>query len=234
MLCLSVEVLLAAVTSLPLLNWTAPLLSRFPGTNPPAQSFPSLFWSALPQILLFCNVFSVSAHILLADQREWGWVGCSTRLHAGGPAAVGGGGGEVGTGILCAQTPCTSAGNDSKVVAWVHLFCRAVSDEQKFSYVLRASNKVFLLGEETNFCCFFFLYGWNVAVCHCKNKRTGWRQQVGNFTSVVCHMTSVIISESKSTTYNNTYDLTKINHPNLVFMNIKHALDDCEQSIWSF
>lgn len=49
---------------------------------------------------------------------------------------------------------------------------------------------------------------------------------MGNFTSVVCHMTCVIISESRSTTNNNTRDLTKINHPNLFFMNIKHALDD--------
>lgn len=38
-------------------------------------------------------------------------------------------------------------------------------------------------------------------------------------------MTGVIISESRSTTNNNTHDLTKINHPNLFFMNIKHALD---------
>lgn len=43
-------------------------------------------------------------------------MGCTARLHAARPAAVGGGGGEVGAEILRAQTPCTSAENDCKVV----------------------------------------------------------------------------------------------------------------------
>lgn len=153
MLCLSVEVFLAAVISLPPLNWTAPLLSA----PPPRHQFPPYFHPRCPRsrrsLMFFpcrpifrserarmSGVFHTPSRWSASSSRWWWRRGrnrdplCTDTLYFS---------------WKWLQSGCLSAFILPRCFRWAEVLF----------YVLRALNKVFLLGEETNFCCFFHMLG---------------------------------------------------------------------------
>lgn len=87
------------------------LCQRPPLPSPPRQHTYRDNYTSSPLHLLFLASLRLSILVLAVldtaavwcfsrvsvDQREWRWVGGAARLHAGGKAAVGGGGSEVRT-----------------------------------------------------------------------------------------------------------------------------------------